>query len=89
MTTLPPLPASSLAVAPEIVSLDVGAVQAFAASVLDQFGGALAVQPSAILWMASGGGSIESSGVFTSSMAGGPFVITAEADGFFYGESWQ
>lgn len=74
--------ASNLAASPEVVSLEVGSSQTFTATLLDQFGGPMATQPTSISWTASGGGSVDASGVFTATAAGGPFVITASADGF-------
>lgn len=73
--------ASGIEATPDFVSLTVGDQQAFSASVVDQFGGAMASQPSSYSWSASGGGTIDSNGLFTSSSAGGPFVISAQDNG--------
>jgi hypothetical protein len=68
--------AASLIVTPSTSSISYGSNQNFTASVLDQFGDALSVQPS-ITWSTSGGGSIGVTGIFTPSSTGGPFTITA------------
>jgi hypothetical protein len=72
---------SSLAVTPATSTVVPASMQAFTASVADQFGDALATQPT-VTWMVSGGGTITSTGVFTAgSSAGGPFTVTATAAG--------
>ena len=73
--------ASEVRVSPGSASLRVGATQTFSAATLDQFGLALAVQPTGFSWLVNGGGSINSSGVFAANAAGGPFVITASGGG--------
>ncbi|HXJ37396.1 MAG TPA: hypothetical protein VMS22_25490, partial [Candidatus Eisenbacteria bacterium] len=73
--------ATSVTVAPASATVDPNATQAFGATVFDQFGAALAVQP-AVTWMVSGGGSIDAAGVFTAGgNGGGPFTVTATASG--------
>jgi len=69
--------ANSLNVSPPVASLVVGGTQAFAATVLDQFGNPLAGGSPNYTWSASGGGSIDATGLFTATVAGGPFVVTA------------
>ena len=68
--------ATSVAVTPSSVSVPYLGSQTFTASVLDQFGDALTVQPS-VSWLVSGGGSINSSGVFSATTVGGPLTVTA------------
>lgn len=68
--------AASVSVIPATASVSYGANQNFTASVLDQFGDALSVQP-AVTWSASGGGIIGATGIFSPSSVGGPFTITA------------
>lgn len=75
--------ASGLEVAPAAATVTVGAQQAFAATLLDQFGVALATQPSSFDWSVNGGGSINSTGTFTATTAGGPHAVTA-SDGTFH-----
>lgn len=69
--------ANSLNVSPPVASVVVGGTQAFAAAVLDQFGNPLAGGSANYTWSASGGGSIDATGLFTATVAGGPFVVTA------------
>ncbi len=73
---------SGLMVSPAAVILTVGASQTFSATLVDQFGVSLASQPSSFGWSASGGGTINSTGVFSAGAAGGPYVITASSGGF-------
>lgn len=70
--------ATSVSVSPATASVSYGANQNFTASVLDQFGDALSVQP-AVTWSTSGGGTIGITGIFTPTTVGGPFTITATA----------
>lgn len=74
--------ASGLALSPPISVVSVGATQAFSAVLEDQFGAEFASAPSSFTWTASGGGSINTSGVFTATTAGGPYTITATSSGF-------
>ncbi|WP_193214814.1 MBG domain-containing protein [Luteolibacter marinus] len=74
--------ASDLQVSPATTTLAVGGTQTFSASQLDQFGQTMSTQPSSFTWEASGGGSIDSSGLFTATTAGGPFVVTATSGSF-------
>ncbi|RPJ33947.1 MAG: hypothetical protein EHM17_08445 [Verrucomicrobiaceae bacterium] len=74
--------ASGLAVTPQIATISVGGTQSFSALLSDQFGVALASQPSSFTWAASGGGNINTSGVFTATTAGGPHTITATSGAF-------
>lgn len=70
--------ATSLVVMPSTASISYGTNQNFTASVLDQFGDALSVQPS-VTWSTSGGGTIGVTGIFTPTSTGGPFTITANS----------
>ncbi len=72
--------ADSVEVTPAVASVVVGGAQSFAATVLDQFGNPLASQPASYSWTVSGGGTIDTTGLFTASAAGGPFTITAVSD---------
>ncbi len=74
--------ASDLAVSPATASLPVEATQGFSATLLDQFGGEMTIDTSSLTWSASGGGAIDSTGLFVATDAGGPFVITASENGF-------
>jgi hypothetical protein len=73
--------ATSLAVNPSSATLVVNGTQQFTGTVEDQFGAALAAQPT-ITWGASSG-SITSGGVYTApgAVPGGPVTITASAAG--------
>jgi hypothetical protein len=66
---------------PRQATLQVGATQQFTAVLQDQFGDALAPQPT-IAWAIATGGSVDSSGLFTAAMTpGGPYSLTATARG--------
>ncbi len=67
---------AGITVTPSSVSKVYGETQIFTASVLDQFGAALAAQPD-VTWSTNGGGSIAADGTFTANAVGGPFNITA------------
>ncbi len=72
---------TSVRVTPDAATLLPGGTSTFAAVVLDQYGQPVASQP-AISWSVSGGGSINSSGVFTAGPTeGGPYDVTASAPG--------
>ncbi len=66
-----------LVVSPTSATVAVGANQQFSAVMIDQFGSAINSQPSSISWTASGGGSVNASGIFTASAVGSSFLITA------------
>ena len=74
--------ASGIVVSPALASVSAGGTRAFGATLLDQFGGAMVVQPPSFGWACSGGGTVNSSGLFTATTVGGPFVITASSGGF-------
>ncbi len=71
---------STVAVTPPAASVLVGSTFQFTASGADQFGAALVTQP-AFAWAVTGGGSVNSSGLFNATTAGGPFTLTATALG--------
>lgn len=68
---------TSISVSPSSASVTANGTQQLTATAKDQFGNALSPQPS-LIWTVSGGGTINSSGLFTAgSMAGGPYTVTA------------
>ncbi|HYG76614.1 MAG TPA: Calx-beta domain-containing protein, partial [Planctomycetota bacterium] len=74
--------ASSVTVAPSSASVSTGATQQFTATLNDQFNNAMSTQPS-FTWSVSGGGTINTSGLFTAgATSGGPFTVTATGGGF-------
>lgn len=68
--------ATGVSVSPASAVVVYGGTQSFTASVADQFGDPLVVQP-AVSWSTSGGGTINASGLFIASTVGGPYTITA------------
>jgi hypothetical protein len=74
--------AAGLIINPALATLPVNATQAFNASLLDQFSLPMANQPATFDWSASGGGSINSAGLYTATTAGGPYVVAASYGGF-------
>ena len=69
--------ASGLMVLPASASLPLGATLAFSATVLDQFNDPVSNQPSGFSWSTSGGGTIDSLGLFTATTPGENFSIIA------------
>ena len=68
---------TSIDVSPTAASVVGGGTQSFTAVAKDQFGIAMATQP-AFTWSVSGGGTVNSAGLFTAgTVAGGPFAVTA------------
>ncbi|MDD5356571.1 MAG: PKD domain-containing protein [Candidatus Pacebacteria bacterium] len=68
---------STLSVTPATATVLTSGTQQFSAVAKDQFGNLLTVAP-ALTWAVSGGGSINSAGLFTAgSTAGGSFTVTA------------
>jgi len=66
---------TTVTVTPTVASVQVGQSQAFSAAGQDQFNQPMTISPT---WTVSGGGSINSAGLFTAgSITGGPFTITA------------
>lgn len=66
---------TQLTVAPPSATVVVGNTQSFTATARDQF--AALMSSSGTGWSVNGGGSINASGLFTASTAGGPFTVTA------------
>ena len=73
--------AVALSISPSSVSVAYGATQAFAATLLDQFGLVKTSQPGSFTWSVSGGGTISGSGVFSPTTVGGPYSIGASGGG--------
>lgn len=69
--------ATGVEVTPGFVSLTVGGAQQFSALTVDQFGIPMASQPGTFAWSASGGGTVNSTGLYQTDLAGGPYAITA------------
>ena len=69
---------TTLKVAPSIATLSIGSERTFSASGFDQYDDAY---PVSVSWSVSGGGSIDDQGVFVAATVGGPFTITAQAEG--------
>ena len=69
---------TTVVVSPATASLLVGATQQFSATAKDQFGDAIAVQPT-FTWTASGGGMITSAGVFTAPGVAATATVSASA----------
>ena len=66
----------TMAVSPYQVQVACGQKLAFRADAWDQVGNRVSVAPS---WSASGGGTIDSTGLFSASVPGGPYAVTATA----------
>ncbi len=72
---------TSVVVAPTTSSVDIYGMQQFVATGRDQFTTALTSQPS-FGWTVSGGGIIDSTGLFTAGASGGgPYTVTATSGG--------
>jgi fibronectin type 3 domain-containing protein len=70
-------PIAAINIAPADASIQAGATQQYSAVAVDSYGNALNPQPS-FAWSASGGGTIDSSGLFTAdTVSGGPYTVTA------------
>ncbi len=78
--------ASGLTVAPENTTIGKGDTQLFSASVNDQFGAPLVLQP-AVTWSVTGGGTIAGDGTFSATTVGGPFAVAAASGAFSAGAS--
>ncbi len=76
------LPTASLRVTPDPALVQFGTSRQFSAVLEDQFGAALASQPSTINWSVSGGGGMDSSGLFTATTVGGPFDVMASGSSY-------
>jgi len=68
---------TGVSITPAVASVLFGNTLAFSAQVLDQFGNVMSSQPSSFIWAVSGGGNIGSTGIFSATAAGGPYVVTA------------
>ena len=76
-------PIAQIGVTPTSATLSPGATQQFAATGADLFGHTLNPQP-AFSWSATGGGTIDGTGLFTAgNLAGGPFDVVASSGGIF------
>jgi hypothetical protein len=70
---------TTITVSPNPATVQTNGQQQFAASAVDQFGTTMSVTPT---WSVSGGGTINSSGLFTAgATAGGPYTVTAASGG--------
>jgi hypothetical protein len=69
---------TKLSITPASVTLTTGKIQQFTASATDQFGNALTITPT---WAITGGGTLNSTGLFTASTPGGPYTLTATQAG--------
>lgn len=67
---------TSIVVSPSSASVNTGSTNQFSAQGYDQNGSVMAVTPT---WTVSGGGTINSSGLFTANTVGGPFTVTAQS----------
>jgi len=77
MNVTPPPPVlTTISVTPANTSVVIAGTQQYTAVGLDQYGSPMSPQPT-FSWNASGGGTINSSGLYTATTAGGPFTITA------------
>ncbi len=72
---------TTIGVSPATATVKLGATLQFFATAFDQFGDALAVQPT-FVWSLSGRGSISNKGLYTAPRrTGGPYTVTASAGG--------
>ncbi len=71
---------TTISVSPTSASVAVGGAQQFSATALDQNGVPMTSQP-AFTWSVSGGGSIDQTGLFSGTTAGGPYTVTAAGGG--------
>src|SRR4029077_5019262 len=70
---------TSVKVTPASAFVPMAGTQSFSAAALDQFGANMVPQPT-FAWSVSGGGTINTSGLFTAGgTPGGPFTVTAQA----------
>ena len=70
---------TTITVSPASASVQTGGTRQFNATGYDQFGNPMSPQPT-FTWTVSGGGTINSSGLFTAgATAGGPFTVTASS----------
>jgi hypothetical protein len=71
---------TSIAVSPSSATVAVAGTRQFTASALDQFGSPMTSQP-AFTWAVTGGGTINSSGLFTAGSGNGTFTVSAASGG--------
>ncbi len=64
-------------VSPWVGELKVGESLQFSVAAYDQFGGLLVGDTETAIWIPQGGGTVDASGLFTATSAGGPFELTA------------
>jgi titin len=76
VSATPAAPLATIEVTPASASIQTGQTQQFTAVGKDAAGNALVPQPT-FDWSVAGGGSIDSSGLFSATTAGGPFTVTA------------
>ena len=76
---------TSIAIMPAVAVVLNGDNQTFTVTGQDQFSNA--VQQVLISWSVTGGGNINSTGVFSATTVGGPFTVTASANSFGNGAS--
>lgn len=67
---------ASIAVTPQQGQVEPGRTLQFTARAVDQFGGTMAM-PTTFTWSVTGGGTINSSGLYTARSLGGPHVVQA------------
>ena len=79
--TLPPPVLTTITLSPSSIGVLSGGSQQFTATAKDQYGAALISQPT-FTWAVGGGGSIDSTGLFTAgNIVGGPYTVTATSGG--------
>lgn len=71
---------TTITVSPASATVQVGAQRQFSATGYDQFGNPMNPQP-VFSWSASDGGNFDASGLFTATIPGGPFTVTASSGG--------
>jgi hypothetical protein len=71
---------TSIVVSPPTAIVTQGTTQQFSGICLDQNGSPMCPQPT-VNWSVSGGGSINGAGLFSATVVGGPFTVTASAGG--------
>ncbi len=69
---------TTITVEPGAATVPTGGSVPFTADLRDQFG---QLWPASPAWSASGGGTIDAGGLFTATTPGGPFTVTASAEG--------
>jgi hypothetical protein len=72
---------NTVKVSPGSATIDTGGTQQFNATAYDQFNSALVTQPTFTWAVTSGGGSVNSTGVFVAPLAAGTSVVTASSAG--------